>query len=79
MKHKIKEVFDNREEYRRWEDDVQELFNCQLTKRELEIAICDLEVVEMEFKHSYMKDTLKRIIEKLEKQKEMWVSDDETN
>lgn len=58
---------------------LQDLINCQLTKREIEIAICDLEVVEMEFKHSYMKDTLKRIIEKLKKQKEMWVSDDETN
>jgi hypothetical protein len=80
MKHKAQESLNYLESGFKFYSDfntLQDLINCQLTKRELEIAICDLEAFEMEFKHQYMKDTLKRIVEKLKKQKEMWVSEDE--
>lgn len=88
MKHKVKEIFDNREEYRRWQDDVQELFDCQLIVEEIETIEryikCAIEYKEYLasdekylFKNSTKREIvkMKQMISKLHKQKEMWLND----
>lgn len=54
--------------------DVQDLINCQLTVKEMMFIERRLYS-----ETSFEKLTLVKIFNKLRKQKEMWVSDDETN
>ena len=88
MKHKVKEIFDNREEYRRWQDDVQELFDCQITVDEIEmiqnyfkraIEHCEhcINETDYPFKENRKKEIMKikSMNRKLQKQKEMWLND----
>lgn len=63
-------------------DTLQELINCQLNESELSIVdemICVILAEMLEQKKFELVNYLVPIREKIKKQKEMWVSEDETN
>ena len=81
MKHKVQEVFDNREEYRRWQDDVQDLINCQLTVEEIEVLINSVNSTLVMIHQSKIENGeiaiqfWGKVLNKFQKQKEMWVEE----
>ena len=60
-------------------DTIQDLINCQLTGIEIYDCLIALALFEQRFPMDGLSNRFECLKSKLNKQKEMWVSDDETN